>query len=145
MEKKKYEINAHFIMTYVKKTDPQVFLVKNEKGELDFYHARFEIEGVGFHEEKAKEMIREYMINTILGRKAFVDNQKLMMEMSGKRHVRAKYFVNLTDNKINIKNGEFVSVYDAMNVRNRMTDIVRDFLVHYVEQKKSIYLEDSSD
>jgi hypothetical protein len=143
MEKKVFTIDAYFILTFVKKNEPTLFLVKNDKGELDFYKKSFELEGIGFHEEKAKDMLRDHLINFILGKKAYVENQKLLFEPAGKRIYKCKYFINLSDNKVFVKNGEFYSMYNAMDIRNKMSDMVRTFLVNYVEQKKTIFDEQS--
>ncbi len=135
MEKKKFKVNTFFIISHIKKSEPLLFLMNNNN-ELDFFRKSFELEGVGFHEEKARDMIRDFLVTHVLGKGAFANSQKMSFEKSGKREFSCKYHVSITDAKVDVKGGSFIPLKKAISVKKRMTDMLRNFLVSYIKDKK---------
>jgi hypothetical protein len=145
MEKKKFEVEVAFIISYMKKSTPYLFFVTNQNQEMDFFRKTIELEGVGFNEGKAKDMIRDFLIQHLLGKGVFVNSQKMMFQKMGKRKYLCKYFINLTEPKVNLKQGDFKDVHKAMNVKNRLSNLARQFLINYVSEKRNLFFEEEGE
>lgn len=135
MATKKFEVDIVYMIIHSKKSKTSLFLITNSNRELDFFHHHIEVEGIGFNEEKAKDKIRDFLIQNILGKGAMVMSQKMIFQKTGMRKFMCKYIIDLTDAKVNIKNGEFYPLQKTMNVKNRMSDLLREFLVKYIAEK----------
>ncbi len=135
MEKKIFEVEVYFIISHMKKATPYLFLV-NAGSELGFFKKTFKQEGVGFHDEKAKGMIKDYLVSNILAKGVFVESQRMTFEKAGRRKFSCKYYVSLTEPKSNLKSGSFVAINKAISIKNNMSNFLRTFLVNYIEEKK---------
>ena len=144
MEKKTFKIEAYFIISSFKKSDPELFLIKNEKNEMDCFKRNFTLEGLSFNVDKARDLIRDFLVESILPKGIFVSSQKMVFDKIGKQEFRCKYYINLTEKKLQLKNGSFVLVHKAIDVKNNLSPFLREFLINYVEKKKNIYEETSS-
>jgi len=138
VEKKTFEVEVLYIITYFKKAEPYIFTVKNKNGEKDFYRENFKIEGIGFNEEKAKDMIRDYLIENILSKGTLTTSQKILFQKIGMRKYLCKFYITVNDDKLEIK-GNFEEIHKAMNVKEKMSDILRDFLINYVSSKRDLF------
>ncbi len=141
MELKTFKIDAYFIITHMKKSEPQLFITTNAHKEMDFLRKSFELEGVGFNDDKAKDMVKNYLINNVLGRGVFTNSQKLTFEPIGRRHLRCKYILTVSDSKL-VAKGSFYPFHKAMNPKNKLSDSLRLFLVNYITEKRDIFDEE---
>ncbi|PKL12502.1 MAG: hypothetical protein CVV50_04380 [Spirochaetae bacterium HGW-Spirochaetae-6] len=137
MEKKIFEVEVVYIITYVKKNDVYLYLITNQNKQFDFYRNSIKVEGIGFNQDKAQEMIRDFLVTHILERGVFVDSQKMVFDRVEKRKFHCNYYVNLTESKVSLKAGEFQAVHKIINIKNKLSDTLRTFLVNYIEGKKA--------
>ncbi|HOJ50448.1 MAG TPA: hypothetical protein PKW55_06515 [Spirochaetota bacterium] len=138
MEKKVFEVKVIYIITYFKKSDPYIFIVKNKDGEKDFYREVIKIEGVGFNEEKAKDIIRDSLIKNILSKGTLTTSQKMIFQKSGMRKYLCKYYITVNEDNLNIK-GDFVEIHKAMSIKEKMSEFLREFLINYVSSKRDLF------
>lgn len=138
MEMKTFKIDTYFIITHMKKSEPQLFIVTNAAKEMDFLRKSFELEGIGFNDEKARDLVKNFLVTQVLGRGVFADSQKITFEPVGKRHLRCKYMLNVSETKLAAK-GSFEPIHKVMNVKNKLSDSLRLFLVNYVSEKRDIF------
>lgn len=142
MEKKTFQIETYYIISCTKKVEPTLFITTNEKKEMDFVKKTFSIEGVGLNEEKAKEMMREFLVSQILPKGVFVNSQKSTIIKKARLQFICKYYVNLTEEKVNWKNGSFMSIHKVMDTKNNLSPELRNFLINYVEERKNMTAEE---
>lgn len=138
MEKKTFQVNAVYIITYMKGAEPQIFVSTNALKEFDFVKASFDVEGIGFNEDKAKEKMRSFLVSNVLKKGTFTNSQKVIFSKAAVRTYNARYFVNLTEPKLALKNGGFYYTHKLIGSKNKLSDTLREFLVNYVSEKRGM-------
>ena len=142
MEKKKFEVETVFIIASAKKSEPFILTTKNSTGEMDFFRKTFEVERVGFNQEKAQNILRDFLITDILGKGVFADTQKMVFDKVGMKKIKCKYYINLKEPNVSLKNTSFLPIHKAMDIKNKLSDQLREFLINYVTEKRNIFDED---